>query len=119
MNSPVVSKNAEGAYSVKAPLRGIRKSCKYIFSNIYLYVDKNPVYQPLQLWSDEQVLQHQAFEKEQGFELTEFKNFEDIKEMSCDFKEYGICEVTDGSLPDMTYHVSTKEHTLTFDVKEK
>ena len=119
MHSPVVSKTADGVYSVKAPLRGTRGSCKYIFSNVYLYIDKDPVYQPLQMWSDDQVAQHHAFEKESGFEPTQFQNFEDIQEMNCDFKEYGICKVADGYLPDMTYHVSTKEHTIVFNMKEE
>jgi hypothetical protein len=119
MFEPKASNNSDGKYLVAAPLRGIRKSCKYIFSNIYMYVDLEPVYLPLQLKSDEQVAQDHAFEKENGFELTQFKKFEDIKEMTCDFKEYGICKVADGYLPDLGYHVSTKEQTVTFDIKEE
>ncbi len=112
------SQNAQGIYSLKLPLAGLRKDCKYSFHEVYLAVEKGGVYESLHLNSDAKVAEDDAFAEQAGIDKTILQDFEAQKEMYCDLaSDVGLCQIN-GTLPDMAYHVSTSEHKVQFDIKD-
>lgn len=118
VSSKVVA-DAQGHYSLKSPLKGIRKNCPYIFTTIYFNMDNKVAGENFRLESDQQVKEWHEMEAELGGPITEIKNIEDQKTVYCEFQaeEVGLCHIN-GGLTDVMYHVSTTPHQVVIDFKD-
>lgn len=111
----------QGQYSVQTPMTGIRGKCEYVLDTLYINYDSGKVYQNLSILSQYKIDYMNRVLAESNLSPMDAPALKDLKNIFCEFsttETVGLCQTTDGMLPDPNYFMANSGEDYLLDVTD-
>lgn len=112
---------SNGEYSIPVPMTGIRGKCEYVLDTAYVNFDNGKVYENLSILTKLKVDHDNKDLVSAGLEPMDVPPLNSLQKLFCEFntpETVGLCQTTDGFLPEINYEMANAPADYVLDVRE-